>query len=254
MDRRICTIADPRKDEPRWPRRRTSSTNGGHGSALRRPCDARRGSARQPEGGVRSRPPGLRRPGRPPRPDGPATRVATDKQIQDNLKKTVDELREASRRVQGKEDHGARNTMLLLAGITAGILLNPMTGPADAQVDQGKDPRRELRLRLRRRARRAARRGPSTNSQQVRALARASPRRINAPSPPAETGAASARSSEPGSSPLALEMSAEQSRKAPGRGARAAGTGGTQPRPATKLTSSRRRHADRYGYGLITPS
>ena len=59
-----------------------------------------------------------------------ATRVATDSEIQDNLKKAVDELREAARRVQGKEDHGGRNTMLLLAGITAGILLNPMTGPA----------------------------------------------------------------------------------------------------------------------------
>lgn len=59
-----------------------------------------------------------------------ATRVATDKEIQENLKKAVDELREAARRVQGKEDHGGRNTMLLLAGITAGILFNPMTGPA----------------------------------------------------------------------------------------------------------------------------
>ena len=58
-----------------------------------------------------------------------ATRVATDKEIQDSLKKAVDELREASRRIQGKEDHGTRNTMLLLAGITAGILFNPMTGP-----------------------------------------------------------------------------------------------------------------------------
>ncbi|HWH06513.1 MAG TPA: hypothetical protein VNT23_08760 [Gaiellaceae bacterium] len=58
-----------------------------------------------------------------------ATRVATDKEIQESLKKAVDELREASRRVQGKEDHGARNTVLLLAGITAGILFNPMTGP-----------------------------------------------------------------------------------------------------------------------------
>jgi hypothetical protein len=58
-----------------------------------------------------------------------ATRVASDKEIQDNLRKALDELREASRRVQGKEDHGARNTMLLLAGITAGILFNPMTGP-----------------------------------------------------------------------------------------------------------------------------
>jgi hypothetical protein len=45
------------------------------------------------------------------------------------MKKAVDELREASRRVQGKEDHGTRNTMLLLAGITAGIMLNPLTGP-----------------------------------------------------------------------------------------------------------------------------
>jgi hypothetical protein len=58
-----------------------------------------------------------------------ATRVASDKEIQDSLKKAVDELREASRRIQGKEDHGARNKMLLLAGITAGILFNPMTGP-----------------------------------------------------------------------------------------------------------------------------
>jgi hypothetical protein len=58
-----------------------------------------------------------------------AMRAATDKEIQDNLKKAVEELRTASRRMQGKEDHSARNTMLLLAGITAGILFNPMTGP-----------------------------------------------------------------------------------------------------------------------------
>ena len=58
-----------------------------------------------------------------------AMRAATDKEIQDNLKKAVEELRTASNRIQGKEDHGTRNTMLLLAGITAGILFNPMTGP-----------------------------------------------------------------------------------------------------------------------------
>ena len=58
-----------------------------------------------------------------------ATRVATDKEIQEGMKKAVDELRQASRRVQGKEDHSTRNTMLLLAGITAGIMLNPLTGP-----------------------------------------------------------------------------------------------------------------------------
>jgi hypothetical protein len=60
---------------------------------------------------------------------GTAMRAATDKEIQENLKKTVEELRTAANRIQGKEDHSARNTMLLLAGITAGILFNPMTGP-----------------------------------------------------------------------------------------------------------------------------
>ena len=58
-----------------------------------------------------------------------AMRAATDKEIQENLKKAVEELRTAANRIQGKEDHSARNTMLLLAGITAGILFNPMTGP-----------------------------------------------------------------------------------------------------------------------------
>jgi hypothetical protein len=62
-----------------------------------------------------------------------AVRAATDKEIQDNLKKAVEELRTAAGRIQGKEDHGTRNTMLLLAGITAGILFNPMTGPQTRQ-------------------------------------------------------------------------------------------------------------------------
>src|SRR6266508_47221 len=50
-----------------------------------------------------------------------ATRVATDKDIQDRL-------REAADRVQGKKDHGARNTTLLLTGIALGILFNPISG------------------------------------------------------------------------------------------------------------------------------
>ena len=58
-----------------------------------------------------------------------ATRVATDKDIQERLKEAVDELREAADRVQGKKDHGARNTTLLLTGIALGILFNPVTGP-----------------------------------------------------------------------------------------------------------------------------
>jgi hypothetical protein len=59
-----------------------------------------------------------------------AARVATDKEIQDRLRDAVDELREASERVQGKKDHGGRNATLLLAGIALGVLFNPVTGPA----------------------------------------------------------------------------------------------------------------------------
>ena len=58
-----------------------------------------------------------------------ANRVATDKDIQDNLRRTIEELRKATDRVQGKADHSTRNTMLRLTGITLGILFNPMTGP-----------------------------------------------------------------------------------------------------------------------------
>ena len=56
------------------------------------------------------------------------TRVATDSEIQDRLKDAIDELREAADRVQGKKDHGTRNTMLLLTGIALGILFNPVSG------------------------------------------------------------------------------------------------------------------------------
>jgi hypothetical protein len=56
------------------------------------------------------------------------TRVATDKEIQERLKDAIEELREAADRVQGKKDHGTRNTMLLLTGIALGILFNPMSG------------------------------------------------------------------------------------------------------------------------------
>jgi hypothetical protein len=57
-----------------------------------------------------------------------AARVATDKEIQERLKDAIDELREAADRVQGKRDHGARNTTLLLTGIALGILFNPISG------------------------------------------------------------------------------------------------------------------------------
>jgi hypothetical protein len=62
-----------------------------------------------------------------------ASRVATDKDVQDKLREAIDDLRTAADRVQGKKDHSSRNTMLLLTGITLGILFNPMTGPATRQ-------------------------------------------------------------------------------------------------------------------------
>ena len=68
-----------------------------------------------------------------------ATRVATDKEIQDNLKSAIDDLRSAANRVQGREGHTTRNTMLLITGIALGILFNPMTGA---------DTRKWLRERL----------------------------------------------------------------------------------------------------------
>ena len=57
-----------------------------------------------------------------------ATRVATDKDIQERLRDAVDELREAADRVQGKKEHGGRNTLLLITGIALGILFNPVSG------------------------------------------------------------------------------------------------------------------------------
>jgi hypothetical protein len=58
-----------------------------------------------------------------------ARKVASDKDMQENLKRAMDELREAGDRIQGRKDKSGRNTALLLAGITLGILFNPVTGP-----------------------------------------------------------------------------------------------------------------------------
>src|SRR2546423_7670583 len=60
---------------------------------------------------------------------GLATRVATDKDIQDELRSAIAELRKAADRVQGKEEHGSRNSGLLFVGILLGVLFNPLTGP-----------------------------------------------------------------------------------------------------------------------------
>jgi len=59
---------------------------------------------------------------------GLATRVATDKDIQNDLRSTVAELRKAADRVQGREVHSSRNGGLLFLGILLGVLFNPLTG------------------------------------------------------------------------------------------------------------------------------
>jgi hypothetical protein len=63
------------------------------------------------------------------KPSALAARVATDKEIQDNLRSALDDLKNAASRVQGKSEHSARNAALLFTGIVLGILFNPVTGP-----------------------------------------------------------------------------------------------------------------------------
>src|SRR5262245_42243300 len=61
---------------------------------------------------------------------GVALKVARDKDVQDELRATLDELREAGARVRrAEESHAGRNFFLLLIGVAIGVLFNPMTGP-----------------------------------------------------------------------------------------------------------------------------
>jgi hypothetical protein len=59
-----------------------------------------------------------------------AGRVATNRDIQADLRRTILDLRAAADRVQGKNDHGGRNAFFLMLGIVLGILFNPVTGPS----------------------------------------------------------------------------------------------------------------------------
>jgi hypothetical protein len=60
---------------------------------------------------------------------GVATKVASDTEIQDQLRSAIQDLRNAADRVQRGERHKRRNSSLLLAGIVLGLLFNPVTGP-----------------------------------------------------------------------------------------------------------------------------
>lgn len=64
-----------------------------------------------------------------------AVGIASDEEVQGELKKIVDELRQAAGRVQSvrhREPEPARafrNALLLIAGVAIGLLFNPLTGP-----------------------------------------------------------------------------------------------------------------------------
>ncbi len=58
-----------------------------------------------------------------------ASRVATDDDIRDKLREAIEDLRQASERLQGKKDRSSgKGSTLLVAGIALGILFNPLTG------------------------------------------------------------------------------------------------------------------------------
>jgi hypothetical protein len=59
---------------------------------------------------------------------GKAARVAADKDMRENLRSAIEELRSAADRIQRGPTHKGRN-LLLVTGIALGILLfNPVTG------------------------------------------------------------------------------------------------------------------------------
>jgi gas vesicle protein len=65
-----------------------------------------------------------------------ASQLAGDKEMQDEIRSAIAELRNASRRVKDVKNGApepartAKNSVLLLFGILVGLLINPITGPA----------------------------------------------------------------------------------------------------------------------------
>jgi hypothetical protein len=60
-----------------------------------------------------------------------ASRVATDDEVRDKVREAIEDLRDASERIQGKkvsERSSGRGSKLLIAAIALGILFNPVTG------------------------------------------------------------------------------------------------------------------------------
>jgi hypothetical protein len=65
-----------------------------------------------------------------------ASRLAADKDIHNEIRTAIEELRNASRRVKDVQPaepepaRSAKSSLILLFGIVVGLLLNPITGPA----------------------------------------------------------------------------------------------------------------------------
>jgi hypothetical protein len=63
-----------------------------------------------------------------------ATKLVSDEDVQAQLRDVVSQIRSAADRVQSAPKEAsrsrARNTLLLAAGVVAGLLLNPLTGPS----------------------------------------------------------------------------------------------------------------------------
>ncbi len=59
---------------------------------------------------------------------GVAKRVATDKDLQDELRSAIADLRSAADRVRGKQERKGHSGLVLL-GVALAVVFNPFTGP-----------------------------------------------------------------------------------------------------------------------------
>jgi hypothetical protein len=62
-----------------------------------------------------------------------ASKLASDKDVQENVRKAFAQLSEASERVKGKKKSNKGRNAMLAAGIIVGLLYNPWTGPQTRQ-------------------------------------------------------------------------------------------------------------------------
>src|SRR5256885_17050853 len=69
---------------------------------------------------------------------GVANKGASDKDIQEQLRSAIEDLRSAADRIQGREEHKGRHASLLLARSALGVLFKPPTRPPNRRRPQGR--------------------------------------------------------------------------------------------------------------------